>query len=429
MTAANRPTPVTDPIPAKLRRLVLLADHGDSRRRDLARLLKRHGYDVAEAVDAQSALALCRQLTPDMVILDGGLPDMAGPAFCTAFRQLARANYGYVVLLTSDADLEAVARGLQAGADDFLAKPVASQELLARLATGERILRIEEELRASNAQLRAALAQLSRTQAAIERDLREARKLQQGLVRERSGSFGPVEVSLLLRPAGHVGGDLVGFFPIGTDRVGLYALDVSGHGVTAALLTAQLSVHLSGSAEQNIALRGAQSGADTAGPVALAHFFNNMMLEEMNTDTYFTMIFAELNHVTGQLHMVQAGHPHPVLQRADGTITHLGQGGMPIGVFERPIFDEIRVVLHPGDRLLIASDGITEATTPTGRQLGDDGLEAVMRTNAFLHGHSFLESMAWSVSEYCRGERQDDISAVLIECRGPGRVLRLQDTP
>lgn len=427
MTAANRPQTNPAPTPPNTRRLVLLVDDSASQRRLLARLLKLGGYEVIEAANGAEALDLCTRLVPDLVLSDWMMPEMSGLEFCAAFRKLPRPNYGYFLLLTSNADARAITEGLQAGADDFLTKPVAPQELLARMAAGERILRVEEELRASNTQLRHALAQLSETQAAMERDLREARKLQQGLVRERSGVFGAFEISLLLRPAGHIGGDLVGFFPIGEDRLGLYALDVSGHGVTAALLTAQLSVHLSASSDQNIALRGAQDGGDAAGPSALAHFFNTMMLEEMNTDTYFTMIYAELNHVTGHVRMIQAGHPHPALQRADGRVTHLGNGGMPIGVFERPIFDEIEVTLEPGDRLLIASDGITEAATPCGRQLGCDGLEAVMRTNAFLHGHSFLESMAWSVSEYCRGERQDDMSAVLVEFRASGQVIRLDD--
>ncbi|MFC0202456.1 PP2C family protein-serine/threonine phosphatase [Paracoccus rhizosphaerae] len=425
MKPANRPLPAADDPAAPDRRLVLLADHNDEERRLLARLLRRGGYDVVEARDGAEALALCQELSPRLVLSDWDMPNMTGVEFCRAFRTMQRSNHGYFVILTRTVAAAEITAALEAGADDFLAKPIVPLKLLARLSAGERIIRVEEELRASNRQLREALAKLSDTQAVIEHDLKEARKLQQGLVRERSGRFGRVEISLLLRPAGHVGGDLVGFFPIGDDRIGIYALDVSGHGVTAALLTAQLSVHLSGSSDQNVALRGAQSGQDAAGPAALAHFFNNMMLEEMNTDSYFTMIYGELNHRTGQLRMVQAGHPHPVLQRSDGTIQHLGRGGMPIGVMDEPIFDEIEVTLNPGDRLLIASDGITEAQTPNGRQLGNEGLEAVMRTNAFLHGHSFLESMAWSVSEYCRGERQDDMSAVLLEYRAESLLLRL----
>lgn len=399
-----------------------MTDDSPAQRRLLSIQLARAGYDVIEASSGCEALALCETQQPDLVLSDWMMPCMTGPEFCRAFRQMDRVNYGYFVLLTSVSSDADIIEGLEAGADDFLAKPVASGELMARLAAGERILRVEEELRASNEQLRAALERLNETQAAIERDLREARKLQQGLVRERAGRFGPVEISLLLRPAGHIGGDLVGFFPICEDRVGIFALDVSGHGVTAALLTAQLSVHLSGSSDQNVVLRGAQPGFESVLPLDLAYFFNNMMLDEMCTDSYFTMIYADLNHTTGEIRMVQAGHPHPVLQRADGSVTRLGRGGMPVGVFEKPIFDEFTITLEPGDRLLITSDGITEATTPDGRMLDDSGVEAILRTNAFLGGPAFLESMAWSISEYCRGERPDDMSAVFVEMRGPGTV-------
>jgi len=429
MKAANLPLTTQDDILHPIRRRALLVDDSPDHRARVAKVLEKRGYAVTQADNAEDALKICQDLAPDLILSDWALPGMSGLAFCKEFRRLDRSSYGYFVLLTMNRNQDDLAAGLQAGVDDFLTMPVSAQELLARIAAAERILRIEEELRDSNTQLRAALAQLNETQVAMERDLREARKLQQGLVRERSGRFGKTEISLLLRPAGHIGGDLVGFFPISGDRIGIYALDVSGHGVTAALLTAQLSVHLSGSSDQNVALRGAQSGGDAVGPIALAHFFNNMMLEEMNTDSYFTMIFAELNHRTGALQMVQAGHPHPVLQRADGTITHLGQGGMPIGVFDNPVFDEIHVQLAPGDRLLIASDGLTEATTPNGQQLGNEGLEAILRTNAFLKGHPFLESMAWSVSEYCRGERQDDISAVLLEMREDAQLVRLPHKP
>lgn len=396
-------------------RTILLVEDSKAQRLTYAIQLRKAGYLVIEAATGEEALQICAESTPDFVLSDWMMPGMGGVEFCTEFRKIRRDGYCYFLLLTSNREHGDIARGLDAGADDFLSKPVSQVELLARLKAGERILRFEEELRSSNDQLRSALDRLRETQAAIDRDLREARKLQQGLVRERSGRFGPMHLSLMLRPAGHVGGDLVGFFPIGEDRVGIYALDVSGHGVTAALLTAQLSVHLSGSSEQNVALRAAQAGSDAVPPATLAHFLNNMMLEEMSTDTYFTMIYVELNFVTGRLQLVQAGHPHPILQRADGSVEKIGGGGMPIGVFERPIFDEVDMILGPGERLLITSDGITEAANRAGRLLGEEGLDAILRTNAFLGGHAFLESMAWSVSEYSAGERLDDISAVLIE--------------
>ncbi|MCQ0970887.1 SpoIIE family protein phosphatase [Paracoccus sp. TK19116] len=407
----------------RLGRRVLLVDDSRAQRRMLAIQLQRAGYKVSEASSGQEALDLCMAENPHLILSDWVMPGMSGPEFCRAFRAMPREGYGYFILLTSKTEKGDIAHGLEAGADDFLTKPVSGAELLARLSAAERILKFEEELRAANDHLRNTLNKLNEAQEAMERDLAEARKLQQGLFRNRSGRFTDFDLSLLLRPAGHIGGDLVGFFPINDERVGIFAIDVSGHGVAAALLTAQLATHLSGSTEQNVALRAAQNGVDAVSPAALAKFFNNMLLEEVQTDTYFTMIYAELDHAKGHVRLVQAGHPHPLLQRSDGRIERLGRGGMPVGIFEKPQFDEISVALEPGDRLIIASDGVTEASNPAGMLLGDDGLEAIMRTNQMLEGHNFLESMSWSISEYAHGERCDDISAVLIERRAVPKVL------
>ena len=113
--------------------------------------------------------------------------------------------------------------------------------------------------------------------------------------------------------------------------------------------------------------------------------------------------------------LVQAGHPHPLLQRADGSVETLGRGGMPIGLLRDAVFEEVTLKLEPGDRLFITSDGITEASDPEGTLLDQEGLEAILRTNAFLRGTPMLESLCWSVAQFTRGERLDDISAVLIE--------------
>ncbi|MFV0303625.1 MAG: PP2C family protein-serine/threonine phosphatase [Paracoccus sp. (in: a-proteobacteria)] len=402
------------PVPG---RLVLLVDDSRAQRRVLSIQLQRAGYQVAEADSAREALEFCRRREPAIVLSDWMMPGMTGPEICREIRALNRRGYGYFILLTSKTEKSYISFGLEAGADDFLTKPISGGELRARLRAGERLMPLEERLSTSTAQLQTTLDRLSLAQEAMDRDLREARKLQQGLVRERSGRFDQFELSLLLRPAGHIGGDLVGFFPINRDRVGIYSIDVSGHGVTAALLTARLAAHLSGSTEQNVALRAAQSGMDAVTPMALAHFFNNMLLEEMQTDTYFTMVYADLDFRCGELRAVQAGHPHPLVQRRDGGIEIVGDGGMPVGVFGKPRFDEFHVRLNPGDRLLIASDGITEAADPDGNLLGDDGLMEIARGHQSLHGHNFLDAISFCVSQFAHGERHDDISAVLIEYR------------
>ncbi len=108
----------------------------------------------------------------------------------------------------------------------------------------------------ANRVLSETLAELQQLYDSIDSDLQEAKKLQQSLVRERFRALPVGDLSLLLRSSGHVGGDLVGFFEAGPAHLGLYALDVSGHGISSALMTARLAGYLSSAApDQNVALR------------------------------------------------------------------------------------------------------------------------------------------------------------------------------
>lgn len=399
-------------------RSVLLVDDSRAQRRTLAVQLMRAGYDVIEAANAEEAMQICLQARPDIVISDWMMTGRSGLEFCRRFRETQTDRYGYFILLTSRDDKKDVAEGLRAGADEFLTKPVSGAELLARLSAGERILRMEERLRSANMQLKETLAQLRETQAAIDRDLREAQRLQQGLVRERNGRFGQFELSLLMRPAGHIGGDLVGFFPVTGQRVGIFALDVSGHGVASALLSARLAAMLSGGSEHNIALRQTEYGpGEPRTPAEVLRQLNTLMLEELRTESYFTMVYAELDYGTGAVRLVQAGHPHPVIQRADTSIEIVGAGGLPVGVFAEAEYDELAFHLNPGDRLFISSDGLIESENDRGEPLGEEGLQAILRTNAMLRGDALLESICWSAANYAGGKRTDDISAVLIEYR------------
>lgn len=399
-------------------RKVLVVDDSRLQRRILAASLLRWGFHVTEAASGAEALELCRSDPPDLVMSDWMMPGMNGLEFCRAFRAMPREGYGYFILLTSKSEKDEIALGLDAGADDFLTKPVNAAELRARISAGDRIVNMERELTEKNRLVKSTLEELQKLYDSLDSDLIEAKKLQQSLVSERHRDLGTAEVSLLLRSAGHVGGDLVGMFPVSEARIGLYSIDVSGHGISSALMTARLAGYLSATApDQNVALRKTGNGTHVPRPPAqTAAILNQLFLGEIETEHYFTLLLADVQLDTGVVTMVQAGHPHPVVQRANGMIEADGPGGLPVGLVEGAEYQQFQITLAPGDRLMIHSDGIVECADPAGNLLGETGLSSMMSTLRQTRGMAFLESLIWKMADYTGdADFTDDVSAVLLE--------------
>lgn len=401
---------------------VLVVDDSGAQRRILAASLRKWGFAVDEADSGHTALVQCRLNPPDMVLSDWMMPGMDGLEFCQHFRALPRESYGYFILLTSKTEKDAVTLGLDCGADDFLTKPVNTAELRARINAGQRVLRMERELQAKSERLSGALDELQGLYDAIDRDLVQARKIQESLVPDRFCTFGRTQVSMLLKPCGHVGGDLVGLFCPGENRLGVYSIDVSGHGITSALMTARLASYLSGRfLDQNIALqRRLERFFVLRPPSEVARDLNDRLLADTGVEDYFTMAYATIDLRSGLVRMVQAGHPHPVIQRADGAIEFVGQGGLPIGLLPQADYACFDLRLFPGDRMLLYSDGFTESEDGTGEMLGEDGLVSMLKDQAGRGGPEVLDDMFWSLSDReGGGQMADDVSAVLLEYGGP----------
>jgi len=356
------------------------------------------------------------------VISDWMMPGMDGLEFCKAFRAMKRNSYGYFILLTSKSDKDEVAKGLDNGADDFLTKPVNPAELRARLTAGERILSMERELTAKNSLIKTTLEHLQSLYESIDSDLLEAKKLQQSLLRERYRDFGSAEISLVLQSSGHVGGDLVGFFPVSANRIGLFGIDVSGHGISSALMTARLAGYLSSASPgQNIAIEEASDGSYRPLPPAqVIERLNQLVLDEMDTEHYFTLLLADVDLSSGHVRMAQAGHPHPLVQRQCGQITQNGPGGLPVGLIPGATYEGFETLLAPGDRLLILSDGFVECPSVAGDLLDEEGIARFMHELADVSGPALLDSLVWKLSDYADdGDFPDDVSAILFEYRGP----------
>lgn len=406
-------------IGAQAQRYALIVDDSPTQRMVLTRFLRNWGYVTVEATSGRDALARADECYFDLILSDWMMPEMNGIDFCRAFRARQAQRYSYFILLTSKKDRDAVAEGLDVGADDFLTKPVSPVELRARIAAGERLLSMERAVQATNAELRATLGELQVVHAALERDLQEARKLQLSLLPERERRYDGCDVAFLLESSGPVGGDVVGAFQIGPKRVAIYSIDVSGHGVAAAMLGARVAALFSDGAQGlNIAMRrDPVTGLPVVlTPAQVAARLNDIMLSEMQTENYLTMAYLDLDLASGQARLVQAGHPHPILQRQDGRLEHLGQGGLPVGLLPGAGYDDVALTLHSGDRLLLHSDGITECADGKGREFGQARLGQWMHRHSNLRGLPMLEALRWDVAHWAgRTEFTDDVSGTIVE--------------
>lgn len=399
---------------------VLVVDDSRAQLKMVETMVRRWGYEVLTADSGQDALDICRQHPPDLILSDWMMPGMTGLEFCRHFRELQNGGYGYFILLTSKSEKGDIAEGLDAGADDFLTKPVNAPELRARITAGERIVSMERQLSEKNRQVSEAFDELREIHTAIDNDLRQARTIQQSLVPERTTEVLTSRISLLLRPCGHVGGDLVGMFKPGFGRLGLYSIDVSGHGITSAMVTARVAGYLSSTfPEQNVALeRRFDRFYAMREPALTARMLNQRLAADPGVEEYLTLAYVAADLSTGRMRMVQAGHSPALLLRPDGSHEFIGDGGLPIGLVDEVSYDQHDFMLSSGDLLLLYSDGFTEAVMKDGQMLEEDGLVSIFRESARCgDGPDILEDMFWRLTSQMENPEKlgDDVSAALLE--------------
>ena len=408
------PLPVV--MPDRLPRL-LIVDDSRLQRRLIQSSLKESGFELFEAGSAEEALEICRRTPPEIIVSDWVMPGLSGLEFCTEIRRLNHDRYIYFIILTSKSEKGELAYALSRGADDFLSKPVSPDELRSRISAGLRILSIERELIEKNRLISRTLDRMNEMHAALDRDLIEARKLQMSLVPRGTRFLGGAQIDFLFQPSGHVGGDLVGSFRAGPERIGVYALDVSGHGIASALITARLSAWMTGNTpDQNLALTRREGQIVMKDPAEICRQLNELCMSEIETEHYFTIAIAEIDLSARVARICQAGHPHPLLQRAGGQTEFLGSGGLPIGLLPDAEYTQFEVAFEAGDRLLLYSDGLTECPLRGGGCLEDTGLAAILERSRDVRGSDLIDRIKWDLGNLADdADLPDDVSAALLE--------------
>lgn len=375
----------------------LVVDDIAENRELLIRRLTRLGIkDIEEAADGRQALDRLSERAFDLVLLDIMMPEVNGYEVLDALSRDGRTHDMPVLVISALNEIQAVARCIEQGAEDFIFKPFEPTILRARVQAS-----LEKKLLRD-----AARQELLRKRA----ELNEARNLQLALAppaAEREGPLGRISIEALLEPAREVGGDLVDHFEVGERLHVVLVGDVSDKGAGAALVMARTSSQF-----RALAARP-DAEALFAEPQCAAALVNQALAAANASCMFVTLFLGVLDVGTGELAYVRCGHVPPWLRREDGSIERLGTAaGLPLGVMEGVSYRPGSARLGKGDRLLVVTDGVTEAAAPDRTLYGEAPVERWLQASSF---DAPLSALVEEVRAHEAGApASDDVAAILL---------------
>jgi len=278
------------------------------------------------------------------------------------------------------------------------------------------VIDLERRLAEENRKLEETNQSLKQAYETIRDDLDAAARMQRSLL-PAAGTIHGIHCNSLFLPASVVAGDVFNFFSIGSNSVGFYLLDVSGHGIPAAMLSVTLSKVLTTRPEASSPLVEQTRG----GPTYTARPPHEA-LSEMNDrfqdkgDMYFTMVYGVFDKDSGCLRLAQAGHPAPILLRKSKPPEPLGDGGFPLGMLPDRTFDPLEYQVEKGDRLFLCSDGILECNNPAGEEFGQQRLMELLDEHRLSPLDTLLKSLQSTMHQWAGStEFADDVTLLALE--------------
>src|SRR5687768_15194517 len=271
-------------------------------------MLKDRGYKVRPVPGGKLALLSAGRDPPDLILLDINMPEMNGYEVCEHLKADERLKGIPVIFISALSEQLDKVKAFATGGVDYITKPFQMEELHARVKTHLTLRRLQIELEEANLRLAKANDRMSR-------DLMAAAKIQETFLPRAAPRVPGTEFAWVYRPCDELAGDGLNVIPLGDGKVGLYILDVSGHGVTSALLSVTLSRLLSPPSDpSSILIRegDARDRFDITPPAEVAGRLNQLFPFDSATGQFATMVYGILNTATGEFRYVSAGHPGPV---------------------------------------------------------------------------------------------------------------------
>ena len=379
---------------------ILVVDDDRASRLMLARALEEAGYPCRQSEDGTAALKILHTEVPSLLLLDFHMPELNGAQVLSRLRAHADPAIAQLpaIMLTGDSGAESEVLCLQAGANDFVTKPVSLPVLLARIETQLRLQSLRRQLQQQN-------DELEEWRENLERDLAAARLTQQSLIPQKTPSLGGWEIATVYRPVIQVGGDIYGWLHMADRRTLFWIADATGHGAAAALLTAlaKLLFH--------------HGSVEHAEPAKIMEAVNDDFRSIFGGRSFMTAMCVALDSASGRADIVGAGHPPLLVGRHGGESELVQSNAPPLGLLEHSRFAETAIELQPGDGFLLYTDGLYGGSK-TGRDRTTPERLRALLSGAEGDAQTLLRSVMDLVAPGAGDTLPDDLAAIAVR-RGP----------
>ncbi len=371
---------------------ILVVDDEPVNLQVLVNHLSLEGYRIVTAFNGEEALSLLEESVPDLILLDVMLPRMSGYEVCGVIRERFSPHDLPVLMLTAKSKPEDIVAGLEAGANDYLAKPVNRQELIARV---NGLISMKDNFRVHN--------ELT----VIKRDIQIAHDIQNSIMIREVPVSPRVEMAVRYRPMTELGGDFYDIQLQKDEGVRILIADVSGHGIPAAFICAMLKVVY------------AFHGVEGADPAELLEKINGSMFSLVGNQ-FLTAIYAFIDLKGMRFLQANAGHWPSMVVRGGNTIINRSNG-IPVGWEEHEKYSTVTDSLVPGDRIVLYTDGIVEARNGENKIFGESRFSDLLIDTASLNPEEAADRIIEEVRNWA-GLRQDeelsdDVTLIIAELK------------
>jgi phosphoserine phosphatase RsbU/P len=375
------------------KKLVLLVDDAPANIQMVRSILK-DDFKIRVATSGAKALEMAKaKPQPDLILLDVTMPEMDGYEVCGILKTTPDARDIPVIFLTGKTETDDETKGFEVGAVDYIHKPFSPAVVKARVHT--------------HLVLREARDQLARQLLNINNELEMAREIQLSILPHEIPTIRGLEIAARYIPMSSVAGDFYDFIVVDEKHVGILIADVSGHGLPAALIASMLKVALSAQIQH------------ACDPARVLAGLNQSLCGKFKRH-YVTAAYVFVDMEKNSISYAGAGHPPLLLWRkATGGASEVLENGLLLGPFTEATYSVVKILVEPGDKAVLYTDGILETRSPSEQEFGVDLLKGFLESNHHLKADTFADLLLEELSrwsEHPKGHGQlDDITLLAID--------------